>query len=230
MTKIAQNSLHVLLVEDDPQIGAQVVQHLSAAGFTVEWITDGERARDADFDGYQIVILDVMLPTIWGTDVLKTLRQHSDVPVLMLSARDGAADKVRALQLGADDYMSKPFYPAELVERVRARLRRPVMAHEAALTFGPLRIGVATREVTVNEQPVELTRAEFDVLAALAQRSGQAITRQWIMDHVLDSEQSTGSERTLDVHISRLRKKLEPVQCIRTVWGIGYRFSLELLP
>jgi DNA-binding response OmpR family regulator len=173
-----------------------------------------------------LVILDLMLPGAHGFDVLKALRASSEVPVLVLSARVDTHDKVRALALGADDYLTKPFWPEELMERVRARLRRPVLSRGSALEIGALRIDPATREVVFEGRSVELTRVEFDLLAALARRPGAAVTRQWLADQVLDPERD-GTDRNLDAHMSRLRKKLGAGAPIRTVWGIGYRLSPE---
>ena len=143
---------------------------------------------------------------------------------MVLSARNDTADKVRALKMGADDYMTKPFWPEELVERVRARLRRPSLSREGAYEQGQLRIDFVQREVKVKGKSIDLTRVEFDFLAALAARPGTAITRQWLVDHVLDPERD-GNERTLDVHASRLRKKLGRSSFVETVWGIGYRLA-----
>jgi two-component system response regulator MtrA len=155
--------------------------------------------------------------------MLKALRGFSDVPVLVLSARTDSTDKVRALQLGADDYLTKPFWPAELVERVRARLRRPVMQRGDSIVLGPLQIDLAGHSVRFREQAVELTRVEFEVLLALARRAGSAVTRKWLVEHALDGERG-GNERTLDAHVSRIRKKLGEDAPIETVWGIGYRW------
>jgi two-component system response regulator MtrA len=156
--------------------------------------------------------------------MLKELREFSDVPVLVLSARTDSSDKVRALQLGADDYLTKPFWPAELAERVKARLRRPIMQRSDSLELGELRIDLAEHRVRCRGQAIELTRVEFEVLAALARRAGSAVTRKWLVEHALDSERG-GNERTLDAHVSRLRKKLGDAVTIETVWGIGYRLA-----
>ncbi len=215
----------ILLVEDDVELGRQIVQHLTGAGFDPTWIKDGDEAMLVDPAPYRLFILDLMLPGAYGLDVLKRLRQHSDVPVLVLSARNDTIDKVRALKLGADDYVTKPFWPDELLARVQARLRRPVLQREGAVEYGPLVLDPAARRVTVEGDDVPLTRVEFDLLSALARRPGEAITRTWLVEHVLDPDRE-GNERTLDVHVSRLRKKLGACgKSVATVWGIGYRLE-----
>jgi DNA-binding response OmpR family regulator len=216
----------VLLIEDDPDLGRQVVDRLTAAGFSVTWWKVGQRPTPADLEDVRLVLLDLMLPGSYGMDVLKGLREFSEVPVLVLSARNDTADKVRALKLGADDYMTKPFWPEELVERVRARLRRPKMDGGEELEIGALRIDLRSREVFVGEDRVELTRVEFGFLVELASRPGASLTRKHLAESVLDPERD-GGERTLDVHVSRLRKKLGAAVPIETVWGIGYRLALR---
>jgi DNA-binding response OmpR family regulator len=215
-------SKRVLVIEDDRELGAQIVERLRAAGCEPTWKTEGRRLAREDLAEVDLVVLDLMLPGTYGMDVLKGLRTFSEVPVLVLSARDGTADKVRALQLGADDYLTKPFSPEELVERVRARLRRPALERGDVVEVGPLRIDRARREVFVRGERVELTRVEFDFLAALAERPGEAMTRRALAERALDPERD-GTERTLDVHVSRLRKKLGRGTFVETVWGIGYR-------
>jgi DNA-binding response OmpR family regulator len=217
-------STRLLLVEDDAELGGQIVQRLRDAGFDPVWWKEGRPLLAGALPDVELVVLDLMLPGRYGMDMLKDLRACSDVPVLVLSARNDTADKVRALQLGADDYMTKPFWPEELVERVRARLRRPTLARGAVVEVGPLRIDLASHEVHVRGERVELTRVEFDFLAMLAERPGAALTRRRLAERVLDPERD-GSERTLDVHVSRLRKKLGRGNFVETVWGIGYRLA-----
>ena len=217
----------ILLIEDDPELGRQVVERLRSAGYVVAWWRSGRRVEDGELDGVALVILDLMLPGVGGMDILADLRARSEVPVLVLSARHDSHDKVRALRLGADDYMTKPFWPDELIERVRARLRRPVLQRGDVIELGALRLDLAIPEVRVDGELVALTPTELAFLTALAKRPGQALTRAWLAEHVLDPERE-GSARTLDVHVSRLRKKLGDAVVIETVWGIGYR--LERIP
>ena len=218
-------SRRLLIVEDDEELGAQIVARLQAAGFEPTWWKEGRRLTQDELPKVELVVLDLMLPGMYGMDMLKDLREHSEVPVLVLSARNDTADKVRALQLGADDYMTKPFWPEELVERVRARLRRPKLERSDVLEVGILRIDRARREVSVRGERVEVTRVEFDFLLALAERPGEAVTRRWLAERVLDPDRN-GDERTLDVHVSRLRKKLGREAIVETVWGIGYRLGV----
>ena len=167
-----------------------------------------------------------MLPGAFGLVVLKKIRSQSDVPVLVLSAKTDATVTVRALDMGADDYLIKPFWPEELVARVNARLRRPVMQRGGSIEAGDLKIEVDARRVSVKNEPVELTRVEFDLLVSLARRPGAAIARAWLCEHVLDPERE-GTERTLDVHVSRLRKKLGTCgDWISTGWGVGDRLEV----
>jgi DNA-binding response OmpR family regulator len=217
----------VLLVEDDEKLGQQVVDTLTRAGYETAWLKDGRHVDPAVTQGLSLIVLDLMLPGTHGLDVLKRLRKDADVPVLVLSARNETADKVRALELGADDYLTKPFWPEELLARVAARLRRPVLQRSGTVQLGGLAIELDQRRVKVEGADVELTRVEFDLLAALARRPGAAVSRAWLAENVLDPE-SGGSERTLDVHVSRLRKKLGAWgRAVATVWGVGYRLDLS---
>jgi two-component system response regulator MtrA len=215
----------ILIIEDDQALGRQIVTHLREAGFEPTWVTDGREAMQVSAEPFSLLILDLMLPGAHGLDVLKQLRSSSDLPVLILSARNDTTDKVRALGLGADDYLTKPFWPEELLARVRARIRRPLLQRTDVLRCGDVVIDVAGRVVQVGDERVELTRVEFDLLVALARRPGFAVSRAWLADHVLDPERE-GGERTLDVHVSRLRKKLGLAGSrVATVWGVGYRLE-----
>ncbi len=217
----------ILLVEDDERLGAQIIEHLRGAGLTPTWLTDGNQALYEDPRPYSLIILDLMLPGAYGLDILKHLRTTCDVPVLILSARNDTHDKVRSLELGADDYVTKPFWPEELLARVQARLRRPSLQRDGLIEIGALRLDVVGRSLEVNGAPVELTPVEFDLLTALAKRPGAAIQRGWLVDNVLDPERE-GTERTLDVHVSRLRKKLGAAsKQVATVWGVGYRLLTD---
>ncbi len=217
--------LQVMLIEDDEPLGRQVTGHLREAGFDAQWLRRGDEALAHDFTPYALVILDLMLPGAHGLDVLKRLRARCDTPVLVLSALKTTPDKVRALGLGADDYMTKPFWPEELVARVEARLRRPDLRRGGVLRFDTLAVDLESRRVEESGRAVELTRAEFDLLAALIRRSGAAVTRAWLLEHVLDPDREA-TERVLDNHVSRIRKKLGRSGArIATVWGVGYRFD-----
>ena len=215
----------LLVVEDDPDLGAQMQRDLRRAGFEVRWIRDGEEALAAPLDGISLVLLDLMLPGAYGLDVLKGLRARSEVPVLVVTARDHTADKVRALGLGADDYVTKPFWPEELLARVRARLRRPELRREGSkvVRAGGLEVRELERRVTIGGATVELARAELEILFALARRAGRPVERATIADEALAGDDARG----LDAHVSRLRKKLGAEgKRVATVWGIGYRLEV----
>ncbi len=219
----------ILLVEDDRELGEDVTQRLQRAGYAPTWIRDGDEALSVEIEDYALVLLDLGLPGAYGLDVLKRYRTKSEVPVILVTARDQTADKVRGLALGADDYITKPFWPEELLARVKARLRRPSMKREDETRFvvGALVVDVEGARVTVSGQSIELTRAELAILAVLARRCGRAVTRADLVDEALDGARG-GSDRTLDVHVSRLRKKLgDEGKRIATVWGIGYRLESE---
>lgn len=217
----------ILLVEDDFGLGDEVFETLLEEGFETTWIKDGAEAAREPIEEYDLVVLDLMLPGKHGFDILKKIREESDVPVIILTARTETEDKLRGFELGGDDYLTKPFWPEELLARVRARLRRPVMRRGADRELGPLSIDFESRSVAVGDESVELTAVEFDILAALAKRPGMAISRRQLVERALPEEREGGT-RTLDVHISRIRKKLDEAgELIETVWGIGYRLTEE---
>ena len=215
----------ILLVEDDEALGHQVTETLSRAGFDPHWVRDGDEARSIEPGEYCAVVLDLMLPGTYGMDLLKKYRRTSEVPVLILSARDDTSDKIRGLKLGADDYVTKPFFPEELIARVQACLRRPNLVDTKRVAVGSVQVDFERREAETNEEVLNLTPVEFEILALLARRKGSAVSRDAIVDAVLDSAHE-GSRRTLDVHISRLRRKLGMASGqLETVWGIGYRLN-----
>ena len=215
----------LLLVEDDQKLGAEIETTLTERGFSVVWLTDGDDAYRADPSEFDLIVLDLMLPNRHGFDVLKRYRETSDVPVIILTARTETEDKIRGFKYGGDDYLTKPFWPEELLARVDARLRRPTIQRENKLSVGELTIETEARTVTVSGEIVELTKVEFDILHALAKRPKNAISRQQLLDQAMDEERE-GTERTLDVHVSRIRKKLgEHSGILKTVWGIGYKLD-----
>lgn len=214
----------ILVVEDDANLGSEVVGTLERAGHVVRWCTDGATARREDIESYDLVILDLMLPNVHGFDLLKRWRESSEVPVIILTAKTDTHDKVRGFSLGGDDYVTKPFWPEELIARVDARLRRPAII-SSSREIGPLTLFEDEREVRVNGELIDLTRVEFDILALLISRLDKSVSRAQIVERVLD-EESEGGFRTLDVHVSRIRKKLGDAGAhLETVWGIGYRFA-----
>jgi DNA-binding response OmpR family regulator len=218
-------SNRILLVEDDAALGQQVADALSRAGFDPHWVQDGDDARDLHPDDYRVIVLDLMLPGTYGMDLLKRYRAKSEVPVLILSARDDTADKIRGLELGADDYVTKPFFPEELLARIQACLRRPNLSSTERLVVGAIVIDLERREVTASSGVLSLTPVELEILSTLARRKGAAVTRDALVEAALDPAQDS-SRRTLDVHISRLRNKLgDDAAQLETVWGIGYRLS-----
>ena len=220
----------ILLVDDDPGVRDVVAFTLRREGYEVDEERDGPGALEAGRTGrYGIVILDVMLPGLSGTDVCRALRAESDVPILMLTAQDAEADRVLGLEIGADDYVTKPFSSAELLSRVRAILRRRDLDRAtggALRRIGGLQIDLGRSEVTVDGDRVHLTLSEFKVLSLLAERSEAVVSRRELMQHLWASEH-VGDEHACEVHISNLRRKIErdPAQPRRlvTVRGLGYK-------
>jgi two-component system response regulator RegX3 len=223
---------NILVVDDDPGVLDVVAFMLRREGFEVDEEKDGAAALDAARKRpYDIVILDVMLPGLSGTDVCRELRSESDVPILMLTARDAEIDRVLGLELGADDYVTKPFSAAELLSRVRAILRRRELdrVNGTGVTtrkLGGLQIDLGRHEVMVDGERVHLTLSEFKVLALLAETPDNVVSRRELMQHLWSSEH-VGDEHACEVHISNLRRKIErdPSQPQRlvTVRGLGYK-------
>ena len=210
-------------MEDHEDLGRQIQNHLLDNDYQVTWIKTGFAAVNVDPNAFALIVLDLMLPGYHGFDLIKRFREVSDTPIIILSARRDTADKVRGLRLGADDYMTKPFWPEELVARVASHLRRPTIQHSNQLSVGEIKIDIAAHTVSVQNKTLSLTRAEYILLETLAKRPNQAITRAQLARQVLDDERDS-MERTLDTHVSRVRKKLgKAANHLKTVWGIGYK-------
>jgi len=218
----------VIVVEDDPHIADLVDLYLRREGYRVLLAGDGETGLEVfKREDPWIVILDVGLPgTRDGFDVCREIRARSSVPVLFLTARDDEVDRVLGLELGADDYLVKPFSPRELVARVRAILRRTREgpAPQEVVVVGDLEVDLRRREARRAGDVVPLTTREFDLLAFLANNVGLALSRQQLLDGVWGTDWY-GDERTVDVHVAQLRKKLGSDLPLATVWGVGYRFG-----
>ncbi len=215
---------NVLLVEDEPSVGELVRTYLTRDGYHVIWVRSGEDAL-VELDRHQVrmVLLDVGLPGIDGFEVCRTMRLRSRVPILMLTARDEEPDKIVGLEVGADDYLTKPFSPRELVARMKAILRRtdPPPSQEV-LALGDVLVSRETHEVTVAGEPVELTAKEFDLLAYFLANPGILLSRDQLLDRVWGVEYPGGT-RTVDVHVAQLRRKLARPALIRTLRGSGYK-------
>jgi DNA-binding response OmpR family regulator len=217
----------ILLVDDDARLCALMAEYFAANGYRLEIAHDGRQGlAQAAFGVYDLIILDVMLPLLDGFEVLRQLRRESAVPVIMLTARVTEVDRIAGLDAGADDYLPKPFGPAELLARIRAVLRRSghrVALAAATLTVNDLRMDVRLREVWRADNRIDLTAIEFDILEMLVRSSGRVVSRDAIAT-VLYKRETTPYERTLDVHMSHLRKKLgyRDRTAIRTVRGVGY--------
>jgi DNA-binding response OmpR family regulator len=222
----------VLIVEDDPSIALGLRINLEAEGYRVLSAEDGEKGLTvAREEGPELIILDVMLPNMNGFEVLRTLRQEGfGMPIIVLSARTGEMDKVTGLELGAEDYVAKPFSLAELLARVRAALRRgrPLLPVTKVITFGDVSIDIDARQVERAKEPVEMTATEFDVLMCFVQAKGRALGREEIFKQVWGPNHH-GTPRTIDNFVQQLRAKLEAdpqePRFFLTVRGIGYRFT-----
>jgi DNA-binding response OmpR family regulator len=221
----------ILVVEDEANIASFVSVYLTKAGFGVGVARNGAEAlAKAGTEGPALIILDLMLPDLDGIDVCRRIRQRSDVPILMLTARDDDVDKIIGLEVGADDYLTKPFNPRELVARVKSILRRSTSRRRdpeaAVLEQGPLRIDSGRREVTVEGNEVQLAPKEFDLLWELLDHRGLVLTRDQLLERVWGYT-FAGDTRTVDVHVGQLRRKLGPACPIVTVWGVGYKVATE---
>jgi DNA-binding response OmpR family regulator len=220
----------LLLIDDDAELSRLVTRYLAHEGFETVWAAGGEAGVERALDGdYAIVLLDVMMPDTGGFEVLRRIRRQSRVPVLMLTARGDTTDRVRGLELGADDYLPKPFDPAELVARIRAILRRvaPQAPLAPSLAIGDLELDPGARSVRRNGAPVELTTVEFDLLAALLGAAGSTVSREELVRVVLRRPFSP-YDRSIDTHVCNLRRKLGPLagggERVKGVRGAGYLY------
>ena len=223
----------ILLIEDEEKLARMVELELRYEGYEVEKAFDGRTGLELALSGgFDLILLDIMLPALSGMEVLRRLRKESAVPVIMLTARDTVVDKVSGLDMGADDYVTKPFAIEELLARIRAALRkRPAQAEEAAplLTAGPLVMDTERHEVTVNGQAVTLTRREFDLLRCLLEHKEKVLTREALLDQVWGFD-FAGETNAVDVYIRFLRSKIDEqfgVKLIHTVRGVGYTIREE---
>ena len=224
----------ILVVEDEASIAEVVSLYLKRAGYNVQIASDGKQAMNIfEKQMSDFVILDLMLPEVDGLSLTRWLRDRSNVPIIMLTARREEIDRIAGLEMGADDYVVKPFSPQELVSRVRAVARRlgreqPEIESDRSLEFDDLSINPGSRVVTVNDSPVELTAKEFDMLYLLAQHPKQVFTREQLLERVWGGAQYI-DPGTVTVHVRRLREKIEvdpshPMRLL-TVWGVGYKFE-----
>ena len=229
----SEPSASILIVEDEEPLADSVRYNLEREGFSVAVAPDGRRAIDRfRAERPSLVILDLMLPEISGLDVCRTIRAESDVPIIMVTAKDSEADKVTGLELGADDYVTKPFSVRELVSRVRAHLRRATMHGELApiddvLRGGPVEMDVGRHEVRVRGDAVGFPPKEFELLETFLRRKDRLLTRLFLIEEVWGADY-VGDTKTLDVHVKRIRQKIEvdphDPEYLVTVRGLGYKF------
>src|SRR5579872_3630750 len=226
----------VLVVDDDAELWQLVTRFLAREGYEISWASNGAGGVDRDnAEDYSLIMLDVMLPDTDGFDVLRRIRQHSRTPVLMLTARGDTLDRIRGLEMGADDYLPKPFDPAELVARIRAILRRSAIPGFplAAIAIGDIEIDEGTRTARRKGIPIDLTTVEFNLLNALLRAAGNTVTREDLVRTVLGREFSP-FDRSIDTHVCNLRRKLGPLddggERIKGVRGAGYLYAAPAKP
>jgi len=217
------------VVEDEASIASFVSLYLTNAGYLVSTVGSGQEAlTQAESEQPDLIVLDLMLPDVDGIEVCRKIRQRSEVPILMLTARDEDVDKIIGLEVGADDYLTKPFNPRELVARVKSILRRSVPERRELetkqLTHGDLEIDAGRREVRVAGNEIQLAPKEFDLLWELLDHRGLVLTRDQLLERVWGYT-FAGDTRTVDVHVRQLRRKLGDASPIVTVWGVGYKVS-----
>src|SRR5215203_6985172 len=228
MTNQAQT---VLVVEDEVSIASFVSLYLKNAGYLVHTVGTGQEALvQAEAERPDLIVLDLMLPDVDGIEVCRKLRAHSEVPILMLTARDEDVDKIIGLEVGADDYLTKPFNPRELVARVKSILRRAAPERKRPesrdIRHGELVVNSGSREVHVGDEEIQLAPKEFDLLWELLDHRGLVLTRDQLLERVWGYT-FAGDTRTVDVHVRQIRRKLGDASPIVTVWGVGYKVAPE---
>jgi two-component system response regulator CpxR len=227
----------VLIVDDDVELTELLREFLEPEGFAVETLHDGASCLRVNLEAKDLVVLDVMLPAVSGFEVLKQLRQRSNIPVIMLTARDGDVDRIVGLEIGADDYVSKPVNPRELVARIRAVLRRMSPAKETPrgeLSVGEIRLNPASRNAWAGAQRLDLTTAEFNLLQHLLQHVGQIVTRDELSAAAFGRKHQANADRNVDTLVSKVRRKLGPAtdldDRIKTVRNVGYLYAPPMAP
>jgi two-component system OmpR family response regulator len=229
MSDVNEPTLTALLIEDDARLARLTAEYLAGHGVVVTHVADGRRGQEEALHGrWDVLLLDLMLPGRGGLEICREVRARSDVPIIILTARGEEADRVMGLELGADDYLSKPYSPRELLARIRAVTRRAqgkAGPRNDTITVGALQLDPAARRATLDGEEVPLTGYEFDLLRALAERAGRILSREQLMEMVRGSAEEA-FDRSIDVHVSRLRQKLgddpKRPRLIKTVRGVGY--------
>jgi DNA-binding response OmpR family regulator len=218
--------MRVLVVEDDHVVGDAVQRALSLEGYAADHVESAERAKSAlHTENFDLAIVDIGLPREDGLQLVRDLRRRGrNLPVLMLTARDGLSDRVNALDLGADDYLTKPFQVAELLARCRALVRRANGVASTELVFGPLKLDLAHKQVTVNGAPLDLTRREWSVLECLVLNAGRVVSKEKLLSAVASWNDEL-TPNAVEVYVSRLRTKLADAAVIRVIRGLGYRLD-----
>lgn len=222
-------TLKILVVDDEPRMRKLVKDFLSVKGFQVVEAEDGEQAIDIFFEQKDIalILLDVMMPKMDGWAVLQTIRQYSQIPILMLTARGEEQDELQGFKLGADEYISKPFSPKILVARVEAILRRSSQGSKDIIEIGGIRIDKSAHQVEIDGVPIDLSYKEFELITYFAENQGIALSREKILNNVWNYDYF-GDARTIDTHVKKLRSKLgEKGEYIKTIWGMGYKFEVN---
>ncbi len=227
-----ESLIHVLLIEDDQRLAALTKEYLESHGLVVTLKSDGDRGvEEALRHRFDLILLDLMLPGRSGIEICQAVRQHSDVPIIMITARGEEADRVMGLEIGADDYVPKPFSPRELLARIRAHVRRvrgKAGPRSQVVSVGDLRLDPKDRTATLAGAVLDLTSYEFSLLQALAERAGAVLSRERLME-LAKGSMDDAFDRSIDVHVSRLRQKLgdnpRRPTLIKTVRGIGYQYA-----